>query len=298
MEIPHGEQHILNMADRETTPPRLFDRALRRRRQQRMAAAFPDHDFLHAYAADLMAEKLQDIARTFDHACLWGDRGGHLAAAIAPGKLTRITHVGADLIADAEASPFADETFDAVLSLLDLHAVNDPIGALVQIHRSLKPDGVFIGVMFGAETLAELRTVLSEAEIETAGGLSPRIFPFADIRDAGSLLQRAGLALPVADGDRLTVRYADPLRLLKDLRGAGEGNVLTGRRRAFLRRDTLGLALSLYGQRYASDDGRMPATFVFVTLTGWRPHASQQKPLAPGSGQTSLVEALRPKAAD
>lgn len=196
------------------------------------------------------------------------------------------------LIADAEHSPFATESFDLVVSLLDLHAANDPVGALIQIWQTLKPDGLFIGVMFGAGTLNELRIALGEAEIETAGGLSPRIFPFADVRDAGSLLQRARFALPVADEDRLTVRYGDPINLLGDLRGAAESNVLTGRRRVFMRRATLVRAMQIYTDRFA-DAGRYRATFSFLTLTGWRPHHSQQQPLQPGSAQTSLADALQ-----
>ncbi|MCC6918050.1 MAG: methyltransferase domain-containing protein [Alphaproteobacteria bacterium] len=279
--------------------PRLFDRALRRRRAARWLPRFPEHDVLHAHAAALAAEKLLDVTRSFTRACIWGDRGRHLLSLLPPAKVDAAVHAddvalpdGTTVVADAEASPFADEAFDLAVSLLDLHAANDPIGAMIQIARSLKPDGLFIGVMFGAETLNELRAVLAEAEIETAGGLSPRVFPFADVRDAGSLLQRAGFALPVADEDRLTVRYGDPLRLLADLRAAGESNVLTERRRAFLRRDTLGQALAGYSARF-HDGGRFRATFSFLTLTGWRPHQSQPQALKPGSGQVSLVQALK-----
>jgi SAM-dependent methyltransferase len=197
------------------------------------------------------------------------------------------------VVADAETSPFADEAFDLVVSLLDLHAANDPVGALVQALRSLKPDGLFVAVMFGASTLAELRTALGEAEVATTGGLSPRVFPFADVRDAGTLLQRAGFALPVADEDRLVVRYADPSTLLTDIRGAGESNVLNERRRRFLRRDTLKRAMEIYGERFVDSD-RVRATFSLVALTGWRPHESQPKALKPGSGRVSLAEALKP----
>ncbi|BCW87924.1 hypothetical protein sos41_10560 [Alphaproteobacteria bacterium SO-S41] len=278
------------MSGGQSAPPRLFDRALRRQRAARMAARFAEHDVLHAYAAGLVAEKLLDVTRSFARALVWGDRGRHLEAALPPGKVGTVVHAGAD--EDAEHSPYTDGSFDLVASLLDLHATNDPIGALVQARTALKPDGLFIGVMFGAETLQELRGVLSEAEIE-GGGLSPRIFPFADVRDAGGLLQRAGFALPVADADRLTIRYADPLKLLADLRGAGESNVLTARRRAFLGRGTLLRALMLYRERHAAADGRVPATFSFITLTGWRPHESQQQPLKPGSATMRLEDALK-----
>jgi len=199
---------------------------------------------------------------------------------------------GASVIADAEFSPFGDEVFDLAVSLLDLHAANDPVGALIQIGRSLKPDGLFIGVLFGTGTLAELRAALGEAEIETVGGLSPRIFPFADVRDAGALLQRAHFALPVADEDKLTIRYGDPMTLLGDLRGAGESNVLHDRRRVAMRRDTLMRAMQIYTERF-EDKGRFRASFSFLTLTGWRPHASQPQALKRGSAQTSLADALK-----
>lgn len=281
--------------------PRLFDRALRRRRAARWLPRFPEHDVLHAHAAALAAEKLLDVTRSFTRACIWGDRGRHLLSLLPPAKVDAAVHAddvalpdGTTVVADAEASPFADEAFDLAVSLLDLHAANDPVGALVQARAALKPDGLFLGILFGAETLHELRAALAEAEIE-AGGLSPRIFPFADVRDAGALLQRAGFALPVADADRLTIRYGDPLRLLADLRGAGESNVLTARRRSFLARGTLMRALALYAERHGAADGRVPATFVYLTLTGWRPHESQPQPLKPGSARMRLEDALKPK---
>lgn len=278
--------------------PHLFDRTLRRQRAARWQGRFPQHDVLHAHAAALAAERLLDVTRSFNNACIWGDRGRHLAGLLPAEKIASPIYAGdiatatSSVVADAEHSPFAAETFDLVVSLLDLHAANDPVGALIQIWQSLKPDGLFIGVMFGTGTLNELRTALGEAEIETTGGLSPRIFPFADVRDAGSLLQRARFALPVADEDRLTIRYGDPINLLGDLRGAAESNALTDRRRVFLRRMTLVRAMQIYTDRFA-DAGRYRATFSFLTLTGWRPHHSQQQPLKPGSAQTSLAESLQ-----
>lgn len=267
----------------ETGPPRLFDPELRAMRRARFAARFPDHDILHGYAAGLIAEKLMDVNRSFGRVRITGDAGRQIAASLPPGKLGEVSHAP------------GGEGFDLIVSLLELHAENDPVGAMIQAREALVPDGLFIAAMFGGGTLGELRDALSAAEIETDGGLSPRIFPFADVRDAGSLLQRAGFALPVADTDRLTVRYADPIRLLADLRGAGESNVLTARRRAFLKRTTLMRALQLYRERHGEPDGRVPATFMFVTMTGWRPHESQPKPLKPGSGAVSLAEALKPR---
>ncbi len=269
----------------EAGPPRLFDPALRAARRARAAARFAGHDFLHAYAAGLVAEKLLDVNRDFPAARITGDETGLIAAALPPGKLGGI------------GSADGGEGFDLIVSLLELHAENDPIGAMIRAREALKADGLYIAVMFGAGTLAELRNVMADAEIETTGGLSPRVFPFADVRDAGGLLQRAGFALPVADADRLVVRYADPLKLMIDLKGAGEGNVLADRRRAPFRRDTLARALTLYNERYSEADGRMPATFMFLTMTGWRPHDSQPKALKPGSARVSLAEALKPKTA-
>ncbi len=274
-------------------PPRLFDRALRRARAARWASRFGAHDVLHDYAAGLTADRLLDVNRDFPRALIWGDRGRHLEARLPPGKIGEIVH--APETADLEASPWIGAGFDLVVSLLDLHATNDPVGALIQIREALKPDGLFVGVMFGADTLVELRDAFARAEIETTGGLSPRVFPFADIRDAGALLQRAGFALPVADADRLTIRYADPMRLLTDLRGAGESNTLVARRRVFLRREILARALGLLAEGAADAGGRAPATFSFVTMTGWRPHDSQQQPLKPGSARMRLEDALRPQ---
>jgi len=271
------------MSEGEAGPPRLFDPDLRAQRRARFAARFAEHDILHGYAAGLVAERLMDVNRSFARVRITGDAGRQIEAALPAGKL------GAVSTSEGGAG------FDLIVSLLELHAENDPIAAMVQAREALAPDGLYIATMFGGGTLGELRTVLADAEIERDGGLSPRIFPFADLRDAGALLQRAGFALPVADTDRLTIRYAEPLRLLADLRGAGESNVLTARRRAFLKRTTLMRALQLYRERFAEPDGRVPATFQFLTMTGWRPHESQQKPLKPGSGAISLTEALKPR---
>lgn len=271
------------MSEGEAGPPRLFDPDLRAQRRARFAARFAEHDILHGYAAGLVAERLMDVNRSFARVRITGDAGRQIEAALPAGKL------GAVSTSEGGAG------FDLIVSLLELHAENDPIAAMVQAREALAPDGLYIATMFGGGTLGELRTVLADAEIERDGGLSPRIFPFADVRDAGALLQRAGFALPVADTDRLTIRYAEPLRLLADLRGAGESNVLTARRRAFLKRTTLMRALQLYRERFAEPDGRVPATFQFLTMTGWRPHESQQKPLKPGSGAISLTEALKPR---
>jgi hypothetical protein len=178
------------------------------------------------------------------------------------------------------------------VSLLALQSVNDLPGSLLQIRRVLKPDGLFLGCLLGGSTLTELRQAFTQAEAEIEGGASPRVAPFADVRELGSLLQRAGFALPVADSELVRVRYADPFALMRDLRAMGFSNALRDRRRTPLRRTTLLRAARLYGDRFADPDGRIPATFELVWLSGWAPHESQQKPLQPGSARIRLADAL------
>jgi SAM-dependent methyltransferase len=199
---------------------------------------------------------------------------------------------GLRLVADEEALPFGDGSFDLVTSLLSLHWVNDLPGTLVQIRRCLRPDGLLLGAFFGGETLKELRRVLAEAEIANEGGLSPRISPFAEVRDVGNLLQRCGFALPVVDSDTLTVSYADPLKLLADLRGMGESNAVIERRKSVSRRTTLFDALQRYRDAHAGADGRISATFQVIFVVAWAPDITQPKPLRPGSALARLADAL------
>ncbi len=194
--------------------------------------------------------------------------------------------------ADEEALPFADQSLDLVVSGLALHFVNDLPGTLLQVRRALKPDGLLLAAMLGGTTLTELRTALLAAEEEIEGGASPRVAPFADVRDLGALLQRAEFALPVADAETVTVTYAHPLALMRELRGMGAANALLHRRKAPLRRATLGRALEIYADRFGLANGRIPATFEIMTLTAWAPHESQQKPLQPGSAKVRLADAL------
>jgi SAM-dependent methyltransferase len=196
-------------------------------------------------------------------------------------------------VADEETLPFRDGSLDLVVSALALQFVNDLPGALIQIRRALKPDGLFLAALIGGDSLAELRAAFAQAESEVEGGISPRVAPFADLRDLGALLQRAGLALPVTDIDRVTVRYASPLALMHDLRRMGATNVLTERRRKPLRRATLRRLFEIYAERFADPDGRIRATFEIVWLSGWAPHESQQQPLKPGSARARLADALR-----
>lgn len=281
----------------------IFDRHLLRKRRARAAAGFAGHDFLVRQTAEDVAERLSVVNRRFALALDLGARQGALARApLEPGKVASIIETdlspamlpgsGLRLAADEEALPFADGSFDLVTSVLTLHAVNDLPGTLVQIRRALKPDGLFIGALFGGETLKELREAMSLAEIEHDGGLSPRVAPFADVRALGSLLQRAGFALPVADTQTLTVRYRSPLHLLSELRGMGETNVLMERRKVPLKRGTLMRMSQIYQERFSDPDGRVRATFDITYITGWAPHESQQKPLRPGSAQARLADAL------
>ncbi|MGJ3259757.1 MAG: methyltransferase domain-containing protein [Rhodospirillales bacterium] len=285
----------------------VFDRRLVRDRRNRAAAALDDHDFLFMEGAARLCDRLLDINRTFPLGLDLGCHGGEVAAALPPGKIG--TLIQADLseamvrragarhatpccVCDEEALPFALGALDVVVSNLSLHWVNDLPGALSQIRMALKPDGLFVAQVFGGTTLHELRDVLAEAEIEVDGGLSPRISPFADVRDLGSLLQRAGFALPVIDNDIVTVSYGEPMKLLSDLRGMGETNAVLERRRAPLKRETLMNAMARYVDRHADADGRIPATFEIITMTAWAPAPTQQKPLKPGTATGRLADAL------
>ncbi|MBI5162642.1 MAG: methyltransferase domain-containing protein [Magnetospirillum sp.] len=290
-----------------TSPPTIFDRALLRKRRDRAAAGFAAHDFLVREAAERLADRLGDVTRRFPLALDLGCHTGEVAEAIvgragiarviqcdlSPAMAARAAaNCHPTLAADEEALPFAEASVDVVVSALSLHWVNDLPGTLVQVRRVLKPDGLFLAAMLGGETLKELRACLQAAELAGEGGLSPRVSPFADVRDLGALMQRAGFALPVVDAETLTVTYGDPMRLLADLRGMGETNAVAEQRRTVSRRATLLEALRLYEERFADGEGRLPATFHLLTMTGWAPHPSQQKPLAPGSAAFSLADVL------
>ena len=194
--------------------------------------------------------------------------------------------------ADIFDLPFAPASFDAVVSALSLHWVNDLPGALVQARQCLKPDGLFLGAMLGGETLHELRAVLTEAESDVLGGAGPRVSPFAELQDAAGLMQRAGFALPVVDSDLLTVTYENAFLLMRELRGMGEGNAVAARRKSATPKSVFLRAAEIYQQRHSTPDGRIAASFQILYLTGWAPHASQQKPLRPGSAAHRLADAL------
>jgi len=266
--------------------PIIFDRAQVRRQRDRAAATLAEHDFLIRESADRLVDRLEDVTRGFPLALEIGCHGGELTEKL-QGRFGIETLISCDLsprmaqaarangalvaAADEETLPFAEGRFDLVVSNLSLHWVNDLPGALLQIRRALKPDGLFVASLLGGGTLKELREILMEAELAEEGGVSPRVSPFVDVKDAGALLQRAGFSLPVADIDDIPVTYGNPMTLLSDLRGMGETNAVKARRKGFTRRGTLMRALSLYHERYAGPDGRMPASFQVLTLTGWTP---------------------------
>ncbi len=290
-----------------SAPPRLFNRDLLRTRLNRAAAVYANADFLKRRAAGDAVVRLEAIMRDFPLAVDLGARNGAFADALALSDAKpRVGHLieadlssamlsgraGPRLVADEERLPFAFGSLDLVISTLSLHWTNDVVGALIQIRRALKPDGLFIGSMLGGATLTELRQSMLAAEAELTGGAGPRVSPFADAYDAAGLLQRSGFALPVADVDRVTVRYAHPLKLLADLRAMGETSVLAERHPRQLTRQVLARAFELYIEKFAEPDGRVPATFEILTLTGWAPDPSQQKPLKPGSAKMRLADAL------
>jgi SAM-dependent methyltransferase len=280
------------------TPPPLFDRRLVRQHLTRARKA-PAHFLLDRVVADF-GERLSLVSRAFPRALDLGTPGVQVAEALRGNG--RIVFRAApildappsvrSLIADEEALPFASASFDLIASALSLQWANDLPGVLVQIRRALAPDGLFLAALVGGQSLHELRTALTSAEAEVTGGASPRVAPFADVRDLGGLLQRAGFALPVTDIEPIVVRYASMFALMQDLRAMGATNALTERSRVPLRRAVLMRAADIYAGHFSDADGRMRATFDIVWLSGWAPHESQQKPLAPGSARMRLAEAL------
>ncbi|MDP3404587.1 MAG: methyltransferase domain-containing protein [Brevundimonas sp.] len=281
-----------------SAPPLIFDAARRRARLARSVGRFTEADFLHRRAADNAVLSLEATLRPFPVAVDLSAQPGVFAARLADsdaaGRVGAARTVG-DLA--TRAAPGASDldlqpgSSDLIVSLMTLHWANDLPGALSQIRRALKPDGLFLGTLAGAGTLKELRGVLTEAELGERGGAQARVSPFADGHDGAGLLQRAGFALPVADVDRLTVRYSDLFALVRDLRAMGETSVLAGVTRP-LTRSIITRAAALYAERHGDADGRIPATFEIVNLAGWAPHDSQPKPLPRGSARVRLADAL------
>ena len=278
--------------------PIVFDRALLRERMRRALARGPETFLIDRVAADL-AERLGAVLRQFGDAVDLGTPTDAVRDALADNAAIGMLVAASALarrvpaiVADEEALPLRDASLDLVVSALALQFVNDLPGALVQIRRALKPDGLFLAALLGGDTLSELRQSFAAAESEVEGGVSPRVAPFADVREMGALLQRAGFALPVTDVERLTVRYSSPFILMSELRRMGAANALAERRRTPLRRETLARMAEIYAQRFADPDGKIRATFEVIWLSGWAPHESQQKPLRPGSAQVRLADAL------
>lgn len=281
----------------------IFDTAvLLAHKRRALARPVAGADFLMQRACEDLGERLSTVERRFPSAaalfCLTPDAA---QAVVASGKVDSIVRLEADatflsgdsgVVAPAETVPLPPATLDLAVSVLSLHETNDIPGMLVQIRRALRPDGLFLGAMAGGETLRELRESLLAAETELLGGASPRVIPFADVRDIGGLLQRAGFALPVADVETVTVRYADMFALMRDLRSMGATNALVARSRTPSHLALFARAAEIYAERFADADGRIRATFSFVWMSGWAPDASQQKPLKPGSAKTSLAAAL------
>jgi SAM-dependent methyltransferase len=285
-------------------PLLVFDRANLRRRRERAAGRWSDRSFLKQEIAGRLAERVDDVRRTFSRALDLGSHGDEVATALngrsAIGWLVRMDlgqafarrANGPAVVADEEFLPFAPQSFDLVLSAMDLHWVNDLPGTLMQIGRILRPDGLFLGAMLGGSTLWQLRQALAAAESEIEGGLSARVSPFAELSDAAGLLQRAGFALPVADSETIDVEYDSALALMRDLSAMGEGNLVVERRRGLTRRSTLLRAAEIYGERFAVASGRVVASFDVIFLHGWTPHASQPRPIKPGSAAQRLADAL------
>ncbi|RZJ17959.1 MAG: methyltransferase domain-containing protein [Brevundimonas sp.] len=276
----------------------IFDARRRAARLARSARRFATADFLHARAAENAVGSLEVILRDFPVVVDLSAQPGPFTRALADSSVA--ARIGAPVAVGDTAShaqpgaaplTLTDQSTDVIVSLMTLHWANDLPGALAQIRRALRPDGLFLGTLLGAGTLKELRGVLTEAELQLRGGAQARVSPFADGFDGAGLLQRAGFALPVSDVDRVTVRYPDLFALVRDLRAMGETNVLAGPTRP-LTRDIIARAAALYAERHAEADGRIPATFEIVHLAGWAPHDSQQKPLKRGSAKMRLADAL------
>jgi SAM-dependent methyltransferase len=290
-----------------STPPKIFDRALWRKRLTRALRSGNACDFLAARVAEDLAFRLAAVSRPFPRALDFGSPASVAAALAAPGRMVfRAAPVAAglverlgdsprEIVADEEALPFAPQSFDLIVSALSLQFVNDLPGVFAQVRRALAPDGLFLAALVGGQTLAELRSCLAQAQDEIEGGASPRVAPFADLRDLGGLLQRAGLALPVTDCDAFTVRYGDMFALMRDLRAMGATNVLVAGAHRPLRRAVALRAAALYAEKFSDPDGRIRASFEIIWTSGWAPHESQQKPLAPGSATVPLSAALGDK---
>ncbi len=282
----------------------IFDREVLCMQRERYAGEAEKYDFLLRRVAEDIVDRLQAVTRNFPLALEVGAHHGVVGQQLLGHKIIRdLVSIddcapllkqcsGTKVLGNLEVLPFKNETFDLVFSAMSLQFINDLPGLLLQVRKALKPDGLFVGVMPGGRTLFELREAFSIAEEEIEGGVSPRVAPFVDVRDGGALLQRAGFSLPVSDVDLVEISYETPFHLIKELQKMGGSNILHTRSRKPLRRATMMRMAEIYQKKFAGADGRVPATFEFLSLTGWCPHESQQKPLSPGSAKTRLADVL------
>jgi len=293
--------HSMTKTEPPDNPAVIFDRAALRKNRDRASRNFADHNFLVQEVAARLHDKYLDITRDFQHIVDLGCHGGEMARLLkdkfvisqdlSHGFLQKAAQSsGARVQADEEQLPYRPQSLDLVISNLSLHWVNDLPGCLAQIMQTLKPDGLFLASLIGGETLSELRRVMMEAEITIRGGASPRVSPFMDVRSGGSLLQRAGFALPVAEVDRITVTYENAFKLMQELKGMGEGNILLKRPRGLTSRRLMMECAKIYHEKFSDSRGRITASFDIIYLMGWSPHKSQQQPLKPGQGKVNLTE--------
>lgn len=283
-----------------STPPLIFTDKARHAKRRRGQAGTHRADFIHNDAADEIIDRLETVLRSFERTAFYGNAASRAANALTPAAnvnqlilADEIEGPGIDLVCPPNRLPLEDGKLDLFVSAMSLHAVNDVPAALAEARRVLKPDGLFLAIFPGGETLRELRASLTEAETEIRGGISPRVHPNIAVRDGGALLQHAGFALPVADIRPINVSYETPMGLIHDLRAMGETNALAAAGRGGLRRDVVARMVSIYRERFSDAEGRALARFDLITLTGWVPAANQPKPLAPGSAAISLAEIFK-----
>ncbi len=275
----------------------VFDRKIIKEKRNRAALKIKEHNFLFDWSMDQMQSRLGDIKRQFPNTLQIGNRSKPVTKEGFGIKnlytLDLSENLKPSIIADEELLPFEKDSFDLILSPLNLHTTNDLPGVLSQINHALKPDGLFIASILGGETLYELRDIMNQVELELSGGMTPHVFPFADMPQMGSLMQRAGFNLPVIDSEKITVTYSNALKLMEDIRGMGESNALMERKKGFSSYDYFGHVVQKYAERFSDNEGRIQATFEVIFLIGWAPHESQQKPLKPGSAQNRLADILK-----
>lgn len=270
----------------------VFNRKTVRQNRNRAFKNFENHNFLFEWCEKEITDRLSQIKREFPLSLSIGARGNNIKTTY---TLDIAENFSPDVQADEEFLPFTNNSFDLIVSNLGLHSTNDLPGTLIQIRNALKPDGLFIGTLFGGETLYELREVLQEVEMTNTGGARPHVSPVADLKQMGALMQRGNYALPVIDSEKITVTYDNLFALMTDLKNMGESNTLLSQHKGMTSKNFFETADKTYKKRFAESDGKIIATFEIIFLLGWAPHSSQQKPLQPGSAKTRLADALETK---